>query len=639
MKFQTLAIVLFLCIGLSKSNAQNFTLGKVTIAELEEKVHPIDSSAPAAVLFSKGFVKISSNGYTENTTQVRIKIYKKEGYSWSNMQVRFPSGSLSSIKITDVYTYNLVDGKIVKSKLKSESEFLEKITKDLWAKKFAFPDVKEGSILEYQFKSVGGLGINDWDFQRSIPVNYSEFKTIIPDAFSFKKNVKGFFTPKTNSHAANTYGYLAMESTYSLQNIPAMKEEDFVNNMDNYRASISHELEAVAIPGQLYKSFSTNWPSVVKTIYEFENFGPELKKTGYFEEDLKSLLANKIKPEDKIAAIFDYVRSNIKWNDHLGYGCENGVKKTYKEKTGNCADINLMLTAMLRYSGLDANPILISTRSNGISFFPNIQGFNYVIAGVETQTGTVLLDATDKYSSVNVLPLRDLNWVGRLIRKDGTSEIVDLMPKKTSTDVTTLSFEIAASGKIEGKVRRQFSDYHAFTFREKIAQDNEDTYIEKFENENRKIELSEYKRANQNEIGLPVSESYSFTGSDLAEVIGGKIYLNPMLFFLSEKNPFKQEKREYPVDFGFPFSQRYTITIKLPENFAVENLPQPVAVVMQDNLGVFKFDIAQSEDRIQISIIHQINEAIFPIEKYDMLKEYYKTMIAKEAEKIVLKRI
>jgi hypothetical protein len=106
-----------------------------------------------------------------------------------------------------------------------------------------------------------------------------------------------------------------------------------------------------------------------------------------------------------------------------------------------------------------------------------------------------------------------------------------------------------------------------------------------------------------------------------------------------KKNPFKQEKREYPVDFGFPFAKRYAITITIPANFTVENLPKSLGVVMEDNLGVFKFDIAIVENIVQLSIMHQINGAIFPIEKYEMLKEYYKTMIAKQTEKIVLRRI
>ena len=85
---------------------------------------------------------------------------------------------------------------------------------------------------------------------------------------------------------------------------------------------------------------------------------------------------------------------------------------------------------MLRYAGLTANPVLVSTRSNGIAIFPNRTAFNYVIAAVETPNGNILLDASDKFSTPNVLPFRALNWYGRLIRKDGTSEEVDLMPKK-----------------------------------------------------------------------------------------------------------------------------------------------------------------------------------------------------------------
>jgi hypothetical protein len=48
--------------------------------------------------------------------------------------------------------------------------------------------------------------------------------------------------------------------------------------------------------------------------------------------------------------------------------------------------------------------------------FPNRTGFNYVIAAVETPSGMMLLDASDKFSTPNVLPFRALNWTGRLIR-------------------------------------------------------------------------------------------------------------------------------------------------------------------------------------------------------------------------------
>lgn len=134
-------------------------------------------------------------------------------------------------------------------------------------------------------------------------------------------------------------------------------------------------------------------------------------------------------------------------------------------------------------------------------------------------------------------------------------------------------------------------------------------------------------------------ETFSFKGDDLTEVIGGKIYITPMLFFANTENYFKQEVREYPVDFSFPFSDKYNITIQIPEGFEVETVPIPVILTMEDNLGAFKFNIVVNGSSLQLSVAHQINEAIVTAGKYDMLKEYYKTMVAKETEKIVLKRI
>jgi hypothetical protein len=337
--------------------------------------------------------------------------------------------------------------------------------------------------------------------------------------------------------------------------------------------------------------------------------------------------------------ILNHVKSNVKWDKFYGYSCDKGVRKAYQEKSGNVAEINLMLTAMLRYAGLTANPVLVSTRSNGIALFPNRTAYNYVIAAVETETGNILLDATDRFSVPNVLPMRALNWYGRLIRKDGSSDQVELMPKKPSSDIVFMNYSIDADGKISGKAKRQCSDYNAMLFREKISGQKEDAYLEKLENDNNKIEISEYSRTNEKELLLPTTETYSFTGSNLCERIGEKIYLSPMLFFADEKNPFNQETREYPVDFGFPFVDKYNITIKIPDGFSVESLPVPAAMNMEDNLGTFKFNIGVNENSLQMSVSHQINEAIVATSQYEMLKEFYKGLIAKETEKIVLKKI
>lgn len=671
MQLKKSLFVLLLLVSFSKINAQNFELGKVSIEELQEKVHPTDTSAVAAILFEKGDVDFEYNqdeGFVMVTeVRTRIKIYKKEGYDWANKNVRYYIGGSSkeNVSFSDATTFNLVNGKIEKTKLKSDGEFDEKVNRYWGQKKIAMPNVKEGSVIEYRYKIRSGRfgELTEWSFQSSIPVNYSEFKTFIPEYFVYKPNMKGFISPKISVEKKNksiSYSYrekiqpggtfnpassqekLEFEetkTTYSAQNMPAMKDEAYVNNIGNYTTSVSHELSIIRYPNQPFRTFSTDWNAVVKTIYDYEDFGPELNKTGYFEEDLKGVIAGLNTSEERISAILNYVKATVKWNDYTGYSCNDGVKTAYKNKTGNIAEINLMLTAMLRHAGLTANPVLVSTRSNGIALFPNRGAFNYVIAAVETSDGLVLLDASDKFSTPNVLPFRALNWIGRLIRKDGTSQEVDLMPKVASNDTVTMNYAIDESGKVSGKLRRQRTDHNAMIFRKNIEDEKEDAYLEKLENDNNKIEVIEYSRANEKDVKMPVVETFSYTGSDLCEIIGGKIYVNPLLFYTQEANPFKQENREYPVDYGFPFMDKYAINIQIPEGYKVETLPTSSVLTMEDDLGNFKFMTSQNGNTIQLSAMVQMNSAIISSEYYPTLKEFYQKMIDKQNEKIILTKI
>ncbi|QSB27776.1 DUF3857 domain-containing protein [Flavobacterium sp. CLA17] len=671
MKIKQLSIILFFFLfSFLQLTAQEFKLGKVSVAELEEKKHPKDTAAVAAVLYKKGvsyFDYNEINGFVLTTeVETRIKIYKKEGYDFANQTVGYSisGNSKESVQISDASTFNLVGGKVEKTKLKSDGIFDEPVSKSYGRKKISLPNVKEGSVIEFKYtiRAPFVSWMRDWRFQYDIPVNKSEFSTSIPEYYVYNVMQKGYVFPNktvetksksivstTNERSVNNRSstnfstqktdYFETKTTYVAENLPAIKDESFVNNIDNYTSILSFELSAIKWPNNPIQTFSSDWNSVVKTIYDYDDFGPELNKTGYFEDDLKKLLTGITTTDEIILTVLNYVKSTVKWDGNSSYGCDVGVRKAYKEKAGNSADINLMLTAMLRKAGLTANPVLVSTRSNGIALFPNRTAFNYVIAAVETPNGVILLDATSKYSSPNILPFRALNWQGRLIRKDGTSEAIDLMPKKASNDNIFINYEIDAEGKVNGKVRRQCTDYNAMSYRNEVDGVKEDVYLEKLENDNNKIEISEYSRTNEKEVLLPTIESYSFKGDNLAEVIGGKIYINPMLFYTKTENSFKQEVREYPVDFGFPFVDKFNITIKIPEGFAVETLPAPAILAMEDNLGTFKFNIAENGNSLQLSILHQINEAIVSVEKYEMLKEYYQKMIAKETEKIVLKRI
>jgi hypothetical protein len=674
MKFNKLAIALFLLVFVLKTNAQEFKLGKVSVAELEEKACHKDPSAVAAILFKKGEVKFEysqGKGFEMVTVvKTRVKIYKKEGYEWANQAVQYYAGSnvKEAVSFSDAVTYNLVGGKIEKTKLKSDGEFDEKINKYWGRKKIAMPNVKEGSVIEYEYmiRTPRISELKEWFFQSSIPVNYSEFATYIPEYFVYNPNQKGYVFPKvtvdksqksiiikskersgggsfsspvaTTTYSEDKIDYQETKTTYLAVNLPAMKEEAFVNNIDNYTASVSHELAMTKYPNSPTELYSTDWESVTKKIYDNEDFGAELNKTGYFEDDITTLIKGLNTQEEKISAIFNFVKTKVKWNDYYGYSCSEGVKKAYKDKIGNVAEINLMLTAMLRFAEIKANPVLISTRSNGIALFPSRTGFNYVIAAVEINDGLILLDATEKYSVPNILPLRDLNWFGRLIRKDGTSSEVDMMPKTPSRESTNMSIVVSNAGAINGKIRVQLANHEALSFRQKNIVTSKDNYLEALESKNNNIEISDYARENELDLSNPIIENYSFKDSKSVEVINDKIYISPMIFLAAKENPFKQEVREYPVDFGHPWQEKYNVSIEIPEGYVVESLPQPMNIVTGEGVGAFKYNIANAGNNIQVSIATDINTPIVSPDFYEVIKDFFQRIIDKQNEKIVLKK-
>lgn len=638
-QFITILLLFFAAVGFSQKNE----LGKVTIQELNEKIHPNDSSAAAAIIFKKSKIRYDNFlGQVITETEVKMKIYKKEGYDYANVKEIFYNGNNESVDFTDVFTYNLVNGQIVKTKLKKESEFKEALTKNVIAKKIAISDVKEGSIIEYKIKrhSNNAFTLVNYYFQEKIPINDIELKVEFSDRFYYNKSLTGYLSPQKvddNFNDANS-NFIQNRTTYRLKNVPAFKDEGYVNNIDNYRSRIRYELASVKNNLGVSENISTDWETVVKKVYESEYFGTELKKTGYFEKDIDALLNGLTTQEEKINGIFNYVKSKMTWNEDYSFACDEGVRKAYLTNKGNVAEINLMLTAMLRYAGFNSNPILLSTRSNGLPLFPTIVAFNYVISGIELPNQVILLDATDKNALPNILPIRDLNWFGRIIRKNESSAEIDLMPKSNSLDVVSILAKINANGEITGKIRDQYFDYNAYVFRHMNTNVTKDAYIEKIEKEYQGLEIGEYDVQNKADLTKPVIENYDFTATNSVEIIGDKMYVSPFMFFAKTENPFKQEKREYPVDFVFPNQDKYNISLTIPEGYTVELLPGSKAVSMQDDLANFKYNISNNGKNIQILYTQDINQAIIGSEYYDVLKGFYKEIVNKQTEKIVLKK-
>lgn len=666
-------VAVLLCLNMSLNVwGQNYDFGKVSKGELQEKFNPSDSSANATYLYKnrRTFFQYQKGEGFNLITEIheRIKIYNQEGFEYATKAISlYKKGSndeqVGSLK---AYTYNLVGNKIEDTKLEKKGIFKAEKSKYRNETKFTMPNVKIGCVIEYKYRinSPFYSNVDDFIFQHDIPVKKLEAKFEAPEYFNFKMNTKGFlfvkpeiksvrgkiiFTNKTSSggtgfnKTANTTSYsnevVEFEnsiSSYNLSNIPALKDEPYVNNINNYRSSVKYELSYTKFPNSIAKYYSTTWQDVVKNIYENSSFGDELDKRGYYEDDIDALISNISDPKKRMGLIFDFVKSKVKWNDNYSYYTNDGVKTAYKNQVGNVAEINLMLTSMLKYAGFNAYPVLVSTRRNGVPLFPTREGYNYVVSYVNLADGGILLDATSKYSVPNVLPFRTLNWQGRIIAEKGGTSLIDLYPKQKSKNSISMMVNLHENGDVDGDYRSMKTNHKALSFREEYIEVNKDDFLEKLENRYDGIEISDYEVKNDEDLSKPVTESYKFLKESQADIIGDKIYFSPLLYLKTNENPFKLEKREFPVDFGYPSITSYRVIINIPEDYKIESLPESAAISLPDNLGSFKYKVIGNGNTIQLLVSTQINQSIISPLYYDALKTYFSQLVEKEAEQIVL---
>ncbi|MEE4000751.1 transglutaminase domain-containing protein [Tenacibaculum sp. FZY0031] len=649
-------------------NAQEINFGKVSKEELQEKFHPLDSTADAAYLnlIRKTYYTFSEKRGFEIVTEIheRIKIYTKEGFENATRSIIYykpDSGSKDKVNSIKGYTFTFENGNIEKQKLSKSSIFDEKLSKYKSLKKITFPNIKEGVIidLEYKITSPYTHVIDEIDYQFGIPVKYFYSSIEIPEYYTFAKKQKGYFLipvkTSTRNTSITTYQKrgnsnnfrLSVGSTktnfqntvdvYEAENIPALRDtEPYISNIKNFRGGIKYELASTKFPNSKMKFYSSSWEDVSKQIYKSSNFGSELEKTGYFENDIEPLISSTTNNYEKVASIFQFVKEKVKWNNYYGKYVEKGVKSAYKDGTGNIAEINLMLTSMLRYAGLNAYPVLVSTRANGTPLFPTLNGFNYVITMVKFPDNKyILLDASEPYSLPNILPKRALNWNGRVVAENGGSSWVKLAPSKHATVDNLLMAKVTEDMTIEGFIRTKFFNHKALTFRKDNNHIEEETLITNFEEKN-SIEIENFKISNIQDLGTPVNRDIKFSSEDLIEKINDKIYIEPLLFLTERENPFKIKDRKFPVDFASPLKYKNSISIQIPTSYKIESLPETLAIGLPEKLGLFKYQISQVGNKIKVLSVLQFNKSIIAPEHYLALKDFYSQLVKKQTEKIVL---
>lgn len=621
---------------------------QTTLDELNMKVYKKDPTAAAVVLYEHANLYLDPhNKYnTRIDYYYRIKIFNKEAFDLANITIE----TAKKKKVTDIkaITYYLSDFGSLNASTLSKDKIFEVDESENWkSHKFTMPNIKEGCVIEYSYSVISPyLGIPDWYFQSDIPKMKSEFDAAILGNYRYNVALTGFYKlDKRESSVKKNCIYIdglgegsCIIYSFGINDIPAFKEEDYMLSKKNYISRLSFDLETYTTSKGIIKNYTTSWKEADKKLKKIF-FNNQTSKKKFFKKNIPSEILN-IKDElNKAKKVYSFIQNHYNWNEKYWNYEDEKVKAAFANKVGTAGEINLSLHNALQAAGINSQLVILSTRENGLpkTLYPVIFDFNYVIVRVKINDNNYYLDATDKFNPFGQVPFRTLNGNGRILNYKKESNWVRVVPKFNTSKKITANLSLNEDGDFEGNLLIKRQGYAAERQRKKLNELGNEGLIDDFEERNPDVEVDEYEVKNEDDLEKSLQEVYKIKLL-MDDELSDKIRINPFFFDRLKQNPFKLKERNYPVDFGYKRRSYFTLSLNIPKEYTITNLPKSVSITLPNKSATFIMKAVNKDNVISIYSRILISKSSFTSDEYFSLKELYKEIVKTENSYITIEK-
>ena len=641
---------LSLCTAFSQGH--DFPFGQTSYRELEMKIYDNDSNAVAVILneLGEGYIEDDNDYNLIFEYHVRIKILKQEGVKFADIEIPLhkQEGRAETIRSIKASSFTINNGTMKETRLDSKNIFSENPGKYWDVKKFAIPNVREGSVIEYQYKLESPFKFNfrSWEFQNDIPKIRSEYWATIPANYNYNITLRGMQQLEKHENELIKQCFYqgkadCVRHQFVMTTIPAFKEEEYMTAKSNFLSAINFELaEFRSFDGKVIK-YTKEWKDVELDLRREEKFGQQLRKGKDIVDDHVELaMSGESDPLIKAQKIFEFIKEWYQWDGMNGMFSEYGIKKAFSTKKGNVGDINLTLIAALRYAGLSVDPVILSTRSNGlpIEIHPVLSDFNYVMARLTIGDKVYMLDAVDDFTPFGLIPVRCLNGKGRVIGEK-ESYWTELKPTDKARQISMLTLKLDKDGTMRGTIHYTYYGYEALSKRKEISEFNtQEDYLNDLKNKTHKTRILKSELVNADDLSKPLTEKFEVEIETFEDLNAAHFIFNPFIESLVKTNPFKSKERYYPVDFAVPVDESIIINLEYPENLELTELPENKALALPNAGGRYVFSIQNMGNKMILNHSLSITRIVYSQDEYHYLKELYSRILQVQNTAVVFKK-
>ena len=641
--------------------AVNMKFGKPTDEELKMTVYGPDSTAEAVVLCRLTNVEytIQFNGYlVDYREKFRIKVLKPGGERYAKVTIpfiqanqgnanigasKFSQATVSlamggvntdfdsmgssmtesavgeftdeSVEELKAVAYNLENGKRTKSVLKKSDIKTEQIGEELYQVSFTIPDVRVGTVIEYEYCLHSQLFwlLHDWYAQCEIPVAFARLDMAIPRYLVFNIEEHGIqrltcttgqgsirykleSDPLAAPDVVNTNNYVFVG-----RNLAAILGDDYTWNPQDHCAGVTAELRSYSLRGTLQMDYAKTWEQIDQMLLNTPELGDQLDDHSPLLSELKAAgIADIADEEARAVAVFKFVTDRVKWDGT--YALWPAEAKTISAKRqGSNADINLLLIQSLRGVGLSADPVVLRTRNEGLIpyNFPSIVKLTSYVVAITLSGGTTrYVDASSINGYLDVLTEPLLVERARLVKKGKKSQWVNLQNLKKSETTTFIEATLTADGKVSGTQTTHYKGLAALRYRQR--QGTTEFAPEAVE----KRDISYQGTVSDGRISIP-----AFAESPL------------------KAQPFPAETRLTPVEYPCLSTELVAVSLTLPEGYTFAGQPQSTIIVTMDKSLDGRFVTQATDRRMNIRYQFSVNKPAVSEKLYTDVRNLYDMLL------------
>lgn len=621
-------------------------------AELAAKEPKVERNADAEALLWEVRVEDQWDGYHLNNIllhKIRIKVFNDRGReAHGKVDLTYPGKT----RISDIAGRTVKsDGSIVE--LKKDGIFDRELVKasgiKVKAKSFVLPNVAAGDIIEYRWRETRSDSVANYMrlyFQREIPIQLVKYyiKPLSADWMPYQMRSWTFHGNNTPfQREANGFWSTTMSSMSAFHEEPYMVPEDQVRVWMLIYYTENQNLDADKF-----------WKEHGRKVHK-ENKG-KMKVDSDVQKQAAALVANAQLPEQKIEALFEFCRSQIKniHDDASGFSSEQLEKMkpnkspadTLKNRRGTGSDINLLFASMAAAAGSDARVAMLADRSD--TFFDRSFADPYFL-----RAQNIVVRIGDKWRfydpASRFVPLGMLRWheegVPALISdpKEPVFVITPLSGPEKSRRKRTANFSLSEDGTIEGDISEEQTGHFAAQYKEANDEESPGERERKLHDELKarynSAEVTKIELGNATEPAKPFVTRYHLRIPGYAQRTGKRLFLQPNYFQRGIPARFPTSSRKHDIHFPYPWSEEDLITFQLPPGYALDS-PEAPAVFTSGETSKYDVKINVSRDGRVLTYKRDFFFAgvLFPASVYPQLKKLFDVVYRSDNHTLTLKQ-